>query len=251
MPEPALPLPVVVLALAAVTLIGMAALFAVASGPRVSMARRLASARAVRVADVLRLRETPRRPLRISGRVRSSEPIVTADGERLVVFHRTVEVRLPGAGWRPIERVRESRTFQLWDHAGELTIDPSACAEPMATIPGVWRGPPAELPDEYQPAIRRLESTGGRPASAARSETRVVNVIDRVLLLAAPVVDDAGRVTLSPPRGGYVLSTLELDEAMRVLVGRRALLVVAAIASGLLGIICALAGLALGVAAAL
>ena len=251
MSEPALSLPLLVLGLAAVGLIVVAAALAWASGSRVWMARRLASARPARVADVLRLRESPRRALRVAGRVRCSEPIVTADGERLVVFHRTVEVQVPGTGWRPIERVRETRRFELWDHAGELTVDPAGCAEPIAAIPGVWRGAPAELPDEYQPAIRRLESTHARSVSAARSETRVVNVIDRVLVLAAPVVDDAGSVTLSPPRGGYVLSTLQLDEAMRLLVGRRAFMVTAALASGLLGVLCALAGVALGVASAL
>lgn len=251
MPAPALLSPILALAAGAIVLLSVAVGLAVLSGPSVRMARRLASARQARVSDVLRLPETPRAPLRISGRIRCSEPIVTADGERLVVFHRTVEVEVPGAGWRSIERVRESRRFQLWDHAGELTVDPSASAEPIAAIPGVWRGTPSELPDEYQPAIRRLEATHRRPVSLARSQTRVVNVIDRVLVLAAPVVEAAGRVTLTPPRGGYVISTLALDEAMRLLVGRRFPLVVAALISGLLGAACVVAGVAVGLATAL
>ncbi len=50
-------------------------------------------------------------------------------------------------------------------------------------------------------------------------------------------------MTLRPPRGGYVLSTLELDASIRLLVGRRARLVIAALISGALGILSGLAAI--------
>ncbi len=78
----------------------------------------------------------------------------------------------------------------------------------------------------------------------ARSITRTVSVVERLLLLASVVRDEAGAIWLRPPPGGYVISTLELDDAMRLLGGphRRVLLT----GYGLLGL-----GLLSAVAAAI
>ena len=78
----------------------------------------------------------------------------------------------------------------------------------------------------------------------ARSITRTVSVVDRLLLLASVVRDEAGTLWLRPPAGGYVISSVELDDAMRLLGGphRRLLLV----GYGLLGL-----GALLAVAAAI
>lgn len=204
------------------------------SGARLAMARRFAASKACRVRDVLALTETPRSPLRIWGRVRCADPILTASGERLVAVHRTVAADVPGIGWRTIERVRESRRFQLWDHAGELMVDLTESAEPLVVIPGVWRGNPEELPDEYRPAIARLEHRHGRRVSSVRSETRTLSVVDHLLVVARPQVV-AGAVTLRPPTGGYIVSSVDLDAAMRLLIGRhprRLALGIAAMAAG-------------------
>ena len=219
---PSLAVPPPVLALAGIGFAGVALGWWLirGSGARLAMARRMAAARACRVRDVLALNETPRSPLRIWGRVRCADPILTASGERLVAVHRDVAANVPGIGWRTIERVRESRRFQLWDHAGELAIDLSEAAEPLVAIPSVWRGTPEELPDEYRPAIARLEHRHGRRVSSVRSETRTLSVVDHLLVVARPLVV-AGAVTLRPPHGGYIVSSLELDAAMRLLIGRR------------------------------
>ena len=76
------------------------------------MARRMAGARQLGVGELLDLRPTdplPLRPVRLVGRVRCADPIVTAQDDRLVAFHRDVEVALRGGGWRSIERTRETR----------------------------------------------------------------------------------------------------------------------------------------------
>jgi hypothetical protein len=59
----------------------------------------------------------------------------------------------------------------------------------------------------------------------------MVSVIDRLLLLAAVTRDAEGRVTLAPPQGGYVVSSLELDDAMRLLGGPRPRLMLAGTAA--------------------
>ena len=211
------------------------------SGARAGMGRRLAAAREVRLADLLGEDPPPARPVRVVGRIRCADPILTAAGDRLVALHRDVEVQLAGGGWRTIERRRESRGFELWDHGGSLSIDPAAVAEPLVVIPHVWRGAPAELSEEHRGAVARLTAEGGEPSSA-RTVTRMLSVIERLLVLASVRRAADGTVSLAPPPGGYVISALELDDAMRLLGGpRKGLLLGAAAAIGL-GALLSLAG---------
>lgn len=211
------------------------------SGARAGIGRRLAAAREVRLADLLTEDPPPARPVRVVGRIRCADPILTPQGDRLVALHRDVEVRLARGGWRTIERRRETRGFELWDHGGSLPIDPAEAAEPLVVIPHVWRGGPAELGAEHRAALVRLTAEGGDP-SAARSITRMLSVIERLLVLAAVRRAVDGTIFLVPPPGGYVISALELDDAMRLLGGpRRGLLLGATAAIGV-GILLAVAG---------
>ena len=192
------------------------------SGAEQAIARRLAGARQVRLSELFSMGELPGRPVRIAGRIRCQDPILNAQGERLVARHRDVQVQR-GREWRSIERIRESRGFELWDHGGSLPVDPSEAAEPLVVIPHVWRGSTADLEDPHH--VAAVERLGGGPMPA-RSITRSVSVVERLLLLAIVVRDEAGAIWLRPPPGGYVISTLELDDAMRLLGGphRRLLL---------------------------
>jgi hypothetical protein len=196
-----------------------------ASGASPAMAQRYAGAREYRVGDLLDLTELPQRPVRVTGRVRCADPIGMPDGESLVAYHRDVELQLPGGGWRTIDRLRETRSFDLWDHDGSLTIDPALAAEPIVTIPHVWRGSATELDDHFSAAVERL-TVGGGEALPARSVTRMVNTVDRVGILAVVHRRDRGELRLDPPQGGFIISTLELDAAMRLLGGPRRSLVV-------------------------
>ena len=80
------------------------------SGARMGLGRRLAGASEVRVGDVS-VGAAGGGPIRVAGRVRCSDPIVTTDGERLVALHRTVEVRIVRGRWRSIALIREWRGF--------------------------------------------------------------------------------------------------------------------------------------------
>jgi hypothetical protein len=188
------------------------------SGSSPGRARRLAGPAEVKVGRLLDPESLPTRPVRVAGRIRCRDPLVAADGERLVCFHRDVEVRV-GGSWRSVERVRESRSFDLWDHDGSLPIDPARAAEPLIAIPQVWRGDPAELEEPHASTAARLAERHG-PASEARAITRSLNATDRLLVVARPVVADGGTVSLEPPDGGYLITNLELPDAMRLLGGR-------------------------------
>ena len=211
------------------------------SGAHPRLAQRFAGAREHRVGELLDMADPPERPVRVTGRVRCADPLVTPDGESLVAYHRDVEVRQQTRSWRTIDRLRETRSFELWDHDGSLTVDPALAAEPLVTIPHVWRGRAAELDPHFAGAIERLAADGAAPAEA-RAVTRMVSTVDRVGLLAL-VRRDAGGVSLAPPPGGFILSTLELDAAMRLLAGpRRGVMVAgyaAIVAGGFLALVAA------------
>lgn len=202
---------------------GLTAIRASGASPR--MAQRYAGAREHRVGDLLDLAELPERPIRVTGRVRCADPIGMPDGESLVAYHRDVELKAAGGSWRTIDRLRETRSFDLWDHDGSLTIDPALAAEPIVTIPHVWHGSAPELDDHFSAAVERLTAGGGE-AVAARSVTRMVNIVDRLGILAIVRRDERGELRLDPPPGGFIISTLELDAAMRLLGGPRRSLVV-------------------------
>jgi hypothetical protein len=220
------------------------------SGARPAMARRLAGARQLRVGELLDLgpgNPLPMRPVRVVGRIRCAEPIVTAQDDRLVAIHRDVEVSVQG-GWRSVERLRETRSFELWDHEGSLTVDPAEAAEPLVTLPHVWAGTPDELDGSYAAALSRVTAEQGAPRRA-RATTRMVSVIDRLLLLAVVRRDRDGRIRLAPPPGGYILSALELDETMRLLGGSRPRLMLAGIAAMALSVALLVAAALLAIAA--
>lgn len=208
------------LAIAGVVLLATGLALIRRSGARPAMGRRLAGARQLHVGELLDLAPgdpLPQRPLRVLGRIRCAEPITTSQGDRLVAFHRDVEVATP-RGWRSIERLRETRSFELWDHDGSLQVDPAQAAEPLVVLPHVWAGPVQELDESYSGALARVTAEEGTPLHA-RATTRMVSVVDRLLLLAVITRDANGRVALAPPPGGYLVSGLELDDAMRLLGG--------------------------------
>jgi hypothetical protein len=207
---------------------------------RPGIGRRLAGPPEVKVGTLLGDGDLPTRAVRVSGRIRCREPLDAGDGERLVAFHRDVEVRA-GGSWRSIERLRETRSFELWDHDGSLGLDPARAAEPLITIPQVWRGSPDALEEPHASSAARIGDRYGA-VTEARAVTRTINVIDRLLVLARPVRGADGRVRLDPPEGGYLITNLALGDAMRVLGGRHRRAAVA----GVIGLAVAVALLAVG-----
>ena len=67
--------------------------------------------------------ELPRTAVRVEGRVRCADPIRTADGERLALLHRDVEIQLADGRWRTIERLRDARPIDLWQRTVSVPLD--------------------------------------------------------------------------------------------------------------------------------
>jgi len=122
-----------------------------------------------------------------------------------------------------------------------VTIDPARAAEPLVTIPQVWRGSADELSEPHTSAVVHLAERHGASPTEARSTTRSINVTDRLLVVGLGR-RDAGTAHLDPPTGGYLISTVALDDAMRLLGGRNR----RAAAGGVIGLGLAVVLLAIG-----
>ena len=181
--------------------------------------------------------------------MRCANPLTLPGGDRLAALHRDVEVELPDGGWRVIERVREARAIDLWERTTSVPLDLAELAEPLITIPEVWEGPPTELGETYRPAIDRVAGELG-PPRRARATTRQLSVVDQLIVLAVPSRDEAGRLQLRPPRGGFLAANVELDTAMRLLAGRGRTRMLAGFAVGAVGATLAVLG-AIGLLVAL
>ena len=234
----------ILLAVAGLAAVGMGAALIRSSGADIRAGRRLAGARGATIRELqdrAAQGQLPPGPVRVEGRVRCSNPLVLPNGDRLASLHRDVEVELGDGRWRLIERVRDSRPIDLWERAASVPLDLSRVAEPLITIPQVWEGPAEELGDSYRAALDRVAAEGG-PARRARATTRQVALVDQLIVLAEPERDDAGRLRLLPPPGGFLVANVELDTAMRLLAGPHRTRMLAGFAVGAIGIAAVVAG---------
>jgi hypothetical protein len=192
-----------------------------ASGANTSAGRRLAGAPGIALQDLHDLAERddlPRTSVRIEGRVRCADPIVTPAGERFALLHRDLELQSPDGRWRTIERVRDARQIDLWQRSASVRLDLAQVAEPLIAIPLVWDGNPAELSPALQPAVERVGAEHGT-AQRARATTRQVLLVDELSVLVTPARGDDGKLRIQPPAGGYLVTNADLDVAMRLLAG--------------------------------
>jgi hypothetical protein len=227
----------------AVTVIGWVIIRS--SGANTGAGRRLAGARAHGLGELHDLARTdalPTGPIRVAGRVRCADPIHTPDGERLALLHRDVEVRLPDGQWRLLERLRDARSVDLWERSSSVPVDLAMVAEPVITIPQVWTGTAAELDVTHRAAVDRLTEEHGAPTEA-RSTTRQVMLVDELTVLAVAGRTSEGTLRLDPPPGGFLVTTVDLDVAMRLLAGPQRARMLAGYAVGLVGGIGIAAGL--------
>ena len=155
------------------------------------------------------------------GRIRCRDPLETGDGERLVAFHRDVEVH---GRWALAQRRAHARDALVRAVGPRRLAHASIrreAAEPLITIPKVWRGrrrraqgaacrlPAARLAERHGPATRgaRRDADDQRHRSTARGRAR------RARRRRA--------TSASAPRmAATSISTVALDDAMRLLGGR-------------------------------
>ena len=212
-------------------------------GPNYRVGRLLAATRPVSISEARTLAAGAPRYVKVSGRI-DAEDEFEDDAHRPLVFRRT-RLQLRGRdGWVSFEDTRERVDFEVRDGLEGIAIDDAALDVGLIVIPRESVGTAADVADRVPP--------GTEPTTAVRLRIEQVSSVEHAIVLGVPGLDEAGAPRLSAGLGRpLVLTTLEQDEAMRVLADgeRRRPMMAAACFVGGLGSIAL--GLLLGVIGAL
>ena len=223
--------------------LGAGTLVLLSFGPRFRVGRLLASTPDVPISAAIDAAGGGRAGyVRLAGRI-DSETDFEDHAHRPLVLRRTrIQVRRPW-GWRTVEAQTEAVPFQLNEGLDSVAIDAAALGPGLVVVLRESVGRAADLPDRV-PA-------GTPPSARVRALIEQVSAVDHAIALGVPVRGADGATTLTAGMGRpLILTTLERDEAMRVLTGgdrRRTALAAGLLAVGLALLVAGLVLSALGV----
>lgn len=178
-------------------------------GPRYRVGRLLASTPAISIAEARVLAEGRPRYVRVDGRI-DAEDEFEDDAHRPLVFRRTRLQLRRGSGWVSFEDGRERVRFEVRDGLDGIVVDDGALDAGLVVVARESTGTAADLPDRVP--------SGTAMDAPVRLRIEQVSSVEHAIVLGVPGLDDAGRPRLSAGLGRpLVLTTLEPDEAMRIL----------------------------------
>jgi hypothetical protein len=183
-------------------------------GPGYRVGRLLSSTPRVSVAEAVRLAaEGAPRYVRIDGRIDSDAEFEDAD-HRPLVLRRTRLEALVGGRWSAFEDNREVVPFEIREGLDAIAVDGAALDDGLVVVRRESAGIAADLADRAPAEIP--------PTSPARAVVEHVSTVEHAIVLGVPAITGSGAARIGPGLGRpLILTTLELDEAMRVLTGGR------------------------------
>ena len=212
-------------------------------GPSYRVGRLLASTPGVSIADALALAGSHGSPryVKVAGRI-DAEADFEDDAHRPLVFRRTrLEVRA-GSGWRSLDDKREAVPFQINEGLDSIGVDHVDLDTGLIVLPRESVGTAAEVPE--------LVPAGTDPAATVRLQVQHVSTVEHAIVLGVPSLDAQGAAQLGAGLGRpLILTTLQTDEAMRILAAehaRRPLVAAIALAVGLILLTAGIAWAAIG-----
>ena len=239
LPSPAVS-PLVVIA-AGLVAVAVGTLLLRSYGPRMRVGRLLAVTPHVGI-DVARAIAAAghRRYVRVDGRLDADDEFADENERPLVFRRRRLETRR-GRDWRLLDERVESVPFRLGEGLEQVDVDAGVLDVGLVTLVRESAGTAEEAAGALEPSVRAALA----PGAVVRLRIEQLSSVEHATVLGMPVMTLDGRVAITAGMGRpLIVSTLERDEAMRVLAeGGRARPVAAAIA--LAG---GLAGLAIGLA---
>jgi hypothetical protein len=164
--------------------------------------------------------------VRLHGRIDSDEEFPGDDGKPIVYRRRRLQRRRGRSGWETFDDERLAVPFRLSERGERVEIDTEALGDGLVVVPRESEGVAGDVTAE---AV-----SGELPEMPADTPVRLriehVSAVEHATAAGVPRIGDGGSVVLGPGLGRpLLLTTLELDEAMRVLAaGRRNELLVAA-----------------------
>lgn len=199
-------------------------------GPRYRVGRLLAAAPRISIADAVRLAESGEgQYVRIDGRIDSDAEFEDADHRPLVVRRTSLRWRPPGdrGRWTTLESTTEAVPFVVREGLDEIGVEGGELAEGLIVVPRVSRGRVGDLGERSPEGIA--------DDAVATLAIEQVSSVEHATVIGVPRRAADGRVVIGAGLGRpLILTTLERDEAMRVLTGGatgRSRLVVACLAA--------------------
>ena len=183
-------------------------------GPRYRVGRLLATTPRVTVAEATTIaRDGPARYVRVDGRIDAAEEFEDAD-HRPLVLRRTRLEAMDGRRWAAFEDSRENVPFEIREGLDSIGVDASALDVGLVVVPRESVGVAGDLAERAPPGLA--------PDTPVRARIEQVSSVEHAIVLGVPVVgkraDDLPRLTAGMGRP-LILTTLEPDEAMRILAG--------------------------------
>jgi hypothetical protein len=239
LPSPAVS-PLVVIA-AGLVAIAIGTLLLRSYGPRVRVGRLLAVTPLVRVGAARAIAAAGhRRYVRVDGRLDADDEFPDENERPLVFRRRRLETRR-GRDWRLLDERLESVPFRIGEGLDQIDIDAGALDVGLVTLVRESVG----TAEEAGAALTQDVRASLAPGAVVRLRIEQLSSVDHATVLGMPIVTPDGRVAITAGTGRpLVVSTLERDEAMRVLAeGGRARPVAAAVAlaGGLAGLLVGMA----------
>jgi hypothetical protein len=235
LPSPAVsPLAVIAVGLVA---IAVGTLLLRSYGPRMRVGRLLAVTPPVGVGAARAIGAAGhRRYVRVDGRLDADEAFPDENERPLVYRRRRLETRR-GREWRLLDERLESVPFRIGEGLEQVDVDAGALDVGLVTLVRESVGTVEEAGGALEPHVRATLA----PGAVIRLRIEQLSSVEHATVLGMPVQMPDGRVTLTAGTGRpLVVSTLERDEAMRVLgEGGRARPVAAAVAlaGGMVGLL--------------
>ncbi len=211
-------------------------------GPRFRIGRLLAATPEVPIGAAVEAASAGRAGyIRVSGRIDSETDFEDAAHRPLVLRRTRIQVRR-SLGWTTVEDQTEAVPFQLNEGLDSLAIDTGELRAGLVVVPRESLGTAADLPDRVPP--------GTAPSARVRALVEQVSAVEHAIALGVPERRPGGVVLTAGMGRPLILTTLERDEAMRVLAGgdrRRTFLATALLVVGLVLLVAGLVLAALGV----
>ena len=183
-------------------------------GPRYRVGRLLASTPRVSVAEAAAIaRDSRPRYVAVAGRIDAADEFEDAE-HRPLVFRRTRLESSDGKRWSPFEDLRESVPFEIREGLDSIGVDAAALDTGLVVVSRESVGVAADLTGRAPATLD--------PKTPVRARIEQVSSVEHALVLGVPVTNelDGGAPLLTAGLGRpLVLTTLEPDEAMRILAG--------------------------------
>lgn len=211
-------------------------------GDNYRVGRLLAVTPVVPVAHARALAAGPKRFVAVQGRI-DAEADFEDDAHRPLVLRRVRFQLAQGGRWTTVDEQRQTVAFEVREGLDAIAVDHAAIDAGLIVVPRESVGTAADAPDRVPP-----DTASTTPL---RLRIEQLSSVEHATVAGVPTIDPAnGEVRMSAGLGRpLIVTTLERDEAMRVLAGdapRRPLIAAVALAIGLIALTIGLAWALLG-----